>query len=296
VELLVVITIIAVLVGLLLPAVQAVREGGRRTVCQNNQRQIAFAAIQHGEQNNFLPGWRNEVRLNSGASVPQSWPVMIMPFIERSDIWRQVQLNGTAPTVFVSSFVCPSSPPDSQTGATLAYAGNCGSLANSRRFDGVMLDTTVASGSTSGRVSLEDVSSNDGTAFTLIISEKCGPGGTTPLTQSSWNAAPNASLANGVSLFGIAGSPPTTKIVNSGSAGAPGFFSQPSSNHPGGAVIAFCDGHTEFAKESLALRVYAQLLSWNDAGTQPPEPTAPNYGIYTGWTNGYRVLNEAAYK
>ena len=275
--------------GLLLPAVQAVREGGRRTVCQNNQRQIAFAAIQHGEQNNFLPGWRNEVRRNSGASVPQSWPVMIMPFIERSDIWRQVQLNGTAPTVFVSSFVCPSSPPDSQTGATLAYAGNAGSLDNARRFDGVMLDTTVASGSASGRVSLEDVSSNDGTGFTLIISEKCGPGGTTPLTQASWNAAPpSGSFVDGLSLFGIVGTPLPSKVINSGTAGAPGFFSQPSSNHPGGAVIAFCDGHTEFAKDSLAASVYVQLLSWNDDGARS------NSTIYTGW--GPVLLNEALYK
>jgi prepilin-type processing-associated H-X9-DG protein len=168
-----------------------------------------------------------------------------------------------------------------------------------------MLDTTVTTGSTSGRVSLDDVSGNDGTAFTVILSEKCGPGSpATPLTQASWNAGPNASFGNGVSLFGIVGTTPPPKVINSGTAvvqsGAFAFFSQPSSNHPGGAVIAFCDGHTEFAKDSLAAAVYAQLLSWNDAGTQPPEPTAPNYGIYSGWTTitggRYGLLNEADYK
>jgi prepilin-type processing-associated H-X9-DG protein len=284
VELLVVITIIAVLMGLLLPAVQAAREGGRRTVCQNNLYQAAFAAIQHGESNNFLPGWANRV----GTSGTQSWPVVIMPFMERTDIWRSV-LSGTVPSVFVATFVCPSSPPDSQTGPTLAYAGNAGSLANARRFDGVMLDT----GTSTGRVSLDDVSSNDGTAFTVILSEKCGPGSpATPLIQASWNALPPSSFANGVSLFGIVGSPPPPKVINSGTAvvqsGALAFLSQPSSNHPGGAVIAFCDGHTEFAKDSLAASVYAQLLSWNDDGAKS------NSTIYTGWGPG--LLNEADYK
>ncbi len=293
------ITIIAVLMGLLLPAVQAVREGGRRTVCQNNQYQLAMAAIRHSEQNNFIPGWRNIVTTST-----QSWPVMIMPFIERSDIWRAIVSGtplGSFDSNFVATFVCPSSPPDSQTGPTLAYAGNCGSLSNARRFDGVMLDT----GTSTGRLSLDEVSSNDGTAFTLILSEKCGPGsGATTLTQASWNAAPTSSFGNGVSLFGIVGTTPPPRVINSGTVNAPGFlpgfFSQPSSNHPGGAVVAFCDGHTEFAKDSLAASVYAQLLSWNDAGTQPPEPTAPNYGIYSGWTTipggRYGLLNEAHYK
>ncbi len=275
------ITIIAVLMGLLLPAVQAVREGGRRTVCQNNQYQLAMAAIRHSEQNNFIPGWRNIVTTSA-----QSWPVMIMPFIERSDIWRSV-LSGTVPSVFVASFVCPSSPPDSQTGPTLAYAGNCGSLSNARRFDGVMLDT----GTSTGRLSLDEVSSNDGTAFTLILSEKCGPGsGATTLTPASWNAAPTSSFGNGVSLFGIVGTTPPAKVINSGTSGAanaPGFFSQPSSNHPGGAVVAFCDGHTEFVKDALAAGVYAQLLSWDDSQARATSP-------YSNW--GATLLNEALYK
>ena len=284
VELLVVITIIAVLMGLLLPAVQAAREAARRATCQNNLYQLAFAAIQHGDANSFLPGWRNNV----GTSGTQSWPVVITPFMERTDIWKSV-LAGTVPSVFVATFVCPSSPPDSMAAPTLAYAGNAGSLANARRFDGVMLDTTVTSGSTSGRVSLDDVSGNDGTAFTLILSEKCGPGSAaTPLNQASWNALPNASFANGVSLFGIVGTPLPSKVINSGTAGAPGFFSQPSSNHPGGAVIAFCDGHTEFVKDSLPASVYAQLLSWNDDGAKS------NSTIYTGWGPG--LLNEADFK
>jgi prepilin-type N-terminal cleavage/methylation domain-containing protein len=128
VELLVVITIIAVLMGLLLPAIQGAREGSRRTVCQNNLYQLAFAAIRHNEQNGFLPGWRNSGPATSGSS---GWPIMLMPFIERNDVYRTVGTNGTTSIpVYIATFVCPSSPPDSQTGATIAYVGNRGGISS----------------------------------------------------------------------------------------------------------------------------------------------------------------------
>jgi len=312
VELLVVITIIAVLMGLLLPAVQAVREGARRTVCQNNQYQLAFAAIRHAEQNGFVPGYRNAVP--GPGNRGNSWPVVITPFIERTDIWLAITSAPSFNPPFVTTFVCPSSQPDTQTGPTLAYAGSSRptETVNAARFQGVMLDTTVAA---TGRLSMDEISSNDGTAFTLLLSEKCGPGtAAIPLVQASW--ASTRTETRGFStdgglghtpgnimlpLFGISGATPS-KVINSGSAADPGFFSQPSSNHPGGAVAAFCDGHTEFLKDSLQPRVYAQLLSWDNAsassdttnmnGTGGPPPSRD---VYNAWAGGY-VLNEADYK
>jgi len=297
VELLVVITIIAVLVGLLLPAIQGVREGARRTVCQNNQYNLAFAAIRHDQQNGFVPGWKNAGTNN------RSWAISLTPFIERTDIWRVA--SGTAPGTFpfVSLFVCPSSPTDNQTDPWLAYAGNVGNNAgvpNSRRFEGVMLDTTVAN---TGRVAMDEIASADGTAFTFLLSEKCGPG---PLTIARYDTDRGAGWMWGTSsgpimvpVFGIQDIANVTalsgKVINSGSAAAPGFYSQPSSNHPGGAVAAFCDGHTEFLKESLRASVYAQLMSWDDVNAA----AGSNSGSYLNWiggTGGYRVLSEGDYK
>ena len=91
---------------------------------------------------------------------------------------------------------------------------------------------------------------------------------------------------NGVAAFGVVGSPPA-KVVNqltSGSATVSGYFNAPSSNHPGGAVAAFCDGHTEFLKDSLSPRVYSLLLNSNNA-------------IATGtWCGRNDILNEGEYK
>ncbi len=315
VELLVVITIIAVLMGLLLPAVQGAREAARRTGCQNNQYQLAFAAIRFEQANGFVPGWRNTGPVTPGVSP---WTIMILPFIERNDIYKSVDSSGLSPnSVFVSTFVCPSSPPEAQNNSWLAYAGSSRPTqgVNAARFQGVMLDTTVAA---TGRLSMDEISSNDGTAFTLLLSEKCGPGTTeNPLGQANWNSTRNdtrlfstdGSTAthtpgnNMLPLFGIAGTTPPTKVINSGSAAEPGFRSQPSSNHPGGAVAAFCDGHTEFLKDSLQPRVYAQLLSWDNANASSDSTFLDGNGstrsneVYNGWTGGGTyVLNEADYK
>lgn len=291
VELLVVITIIAILMGLLLPAVQAAREAGRRTVCQNNQYQLAFAAIRHNDSNGFLPGWRNAVTLTAGGTSYPSWPVPILPFIERTDAYRS-WAGGSGMLPYMAAFVCASTPADNTSAPVLAYAGNCGSAANVRRADGVMLDTTITTGSTNGRISLEDISGQDGTAMTLLFSEKCNSG-TAGLVVGFSNSVPSAvgsfTFANGnagvtafVPGFGTVGTAPL-KVINASVLGPPGLVSQPSSNHPGGAVVGFCDGHTYFLKDSLPANIYGNLCTSN------------NLAEVSSWSAPSDVLDEGQY-
>jgi prepilin-type N-terminal cleavage/methylation domain-containing protein/prepilin-type processing-associated H-X9-DG protein len=265
VELLVVIAIIGVLMGLLLPAVQSAREAGRRVTCTNNQYQLALAASRFNDSNGFMPGWRNSLITNSGTLFP-SWPAMILPFAERMDIYRAWQ-QGTPSAPYVSLFVCPSTPPDAMTSPTLAYAGNCGT-GNNVKANGVMLDTFQPA-SSSTRLALDDIAAQDGTAMTLILSEKCITG-TAGLVAFQWNTNPISSApspffsgasATAIPGFGIVGTGTVARIINSGSLGPPGQASQPSSNHPGGAVVAFCDGRTGFMKDSLAQNVYGRLVT-----------------------------------
>jgi prepilin-type processing-associated H-X9-DG protein len=86
-------------------------------------------------------------------------------------------------------------------------------------------------------------------------------------TGTARTVAGSFTFANGGSTTSVPGfgitTTATTRVINSRTAGAPGLFSMPSSNHPGGAVAAFVDGHVGFLKDSLNREVYAQILSWD---------------------------------
>src|SRR5208282_1436374 len=85
VELLVVIAIIAVLAGLLLPAVQRVREASLRAKCQNNLRQLGIALYNYHDVKKGFPG---NHRPSSLTSVRERWFTKILPFIEQDVLYK----------------------------------------------------------------------------------------------------------------------------------------------------------------------------------------------------------------
>ena len=295
VELLVVIAIIGTLVGLLLPAVQSAREAGRRNSCTNNLNQLGKAVIKCEMQRQSVPGWRNahpnKTAAASGATV--SWPILLLPDLERKDVYRlwETSTTGVPATVspFMSIFVCPTSPPDVQGQPTLSYAANIGSTDYSAtspytqyKMDGVMMDTVGSTAVIPARNSLDAISGGDGTSMTLLFSEKCGP---LISQQGFYDAipplAPAGRINNGmltglayptggttlptapVPGFGVFAQLADVKIINSLDADRAGYLGHPSSNHPGGCVATFCDGHTMFVKETIAPLVYTQLIASN---------------------------------
>jgi prepilin-type N-terminal cleavage/methylation domain-containing protein/prepilin-type processing-associated H-X9-DG protein len=311
VELLVVIAIIGVLMGLLLPAVQSAREAGRRVTCTNNQYQMALAASRFNDTNGFMPGWINRspnAAHTTGAGSATSfgncpsWPVSILPFMERRDIANAWGSLANPP--YISLFACPSSPASSMNSPILAYAGNAGSSGFTAN-DGVLLDTVPSWAATPapGRLvttslSLDDIANNDGTASTLLFSEKCGtvigenfslwtfPNSTVAATALP---TPNFGFTTGTSsypVFGVASAPPTGRLINSSTSTVVAYA--PSSNHPGGVVAAFCDGHTGFLKDSLGSHVYAQLISSNNAQASAV--------IRTNWNTASYILSEGDFQ
>ena len=107
IELLVVIAIIAVLIALLLPAVQAAREAARRTQCRNNLKQMALAAHNYHDVNNFFPA---SFLLNVGPVLKSlgfacgnccpdnidihNWGERLLPFLEANTVYRRICMNG----------------------------------------------------------------------------------------------------------------------------------------------------------------------------------------------------------
>ena len=130
VELLVVIAIIGILIGMLLPAVQMVREAARRTECLNNMRQLGLSLHNYESAHKAFPPSRlvpddNDLPSdisNSGADTAfQSWTTLILPFIEQGNLadtydYRQPWFdnvnsdNYTAIAYQLALFKCPSSP------------------------------------------------------------------------------------------------------------------------------------------------------------------------------------------
>lgn len=245
VELLVVIAIIGVLMALLLPAVQAARESGRRTVCMNNLYQLGMGVNRFDQDEGKVPNWAN--MLTNGNTV--CWPVVLLPYIERNDLYETWTSPSGGDPARIAAFMCPSALPNASNTCPLAYAGNCGdggALANSK-YNGVLPSANV-------KYSLSDISDGDGLGTTLLFSEKC----------------PNANQAYWGIL--VAGFSFQENGINS-QAQLPAFglwydaaadevgASVPKSQHPNGFNVAFCDGHTKFVNNSIAAATLIQLIT-----------------------------------
>ena len=131
IELLVVIAIIAILISLLLPAVQQAREAARRTQCKNNLKQIALALHNYESSHRTFPPARfsNPAAVKPGASVVSAstwqqkfncWTVMVLPYMEQQNLYNQYNWNSRWSTpsnaavtgTVLSAYLCPSTPDD----------------------------------------------------------------------------------------------------------------------------------------------------------------------------------------
>jgi len=138
IELLVVIAVIGILVGMLLPAVQSVRETARRTECANRLRQQQIAVLNYESALERFPnGWTAE---DSDTTSGWAWGFHILPFLEQATAQDLVarnsivldEVNEDALTTPLQVFLCPSSTHDSATFELDTNATNSGHVELSR--------------------------------------------------------------------------------------------------------------------------------------------------------------------
>jgi prepilin-type N-terminal cleavage/methylation domain-containing protein/prepilin-type processing-associated H-X9-DG protein len=272
IELLVVIAIIAILIGLLLPAVQKVREAAARIKCENNLKQFGLTCHNYHDTNSRLPpGYLATAPYQNGVSDTfpgWGWGVFLLPFIEQDNLYRQMNIDqpiasSPAAQSFLSLFVCPSDSyggnnfavPDA-FGATVSvaapssYAGCCGgdeSETTDPRGCGVFYRNS--------QTRFAEVS--DGLSQTIFIGERA---------WSNANGAWIGAVPRGVCKRGQAnrcpGSPtgfapaPTLVLahahLNNATADTDGGLDDFSSRHPGGSNFLFGDGSVRFIRSVSA--------------------------------------------
>ncbi len=279
IELLVVIAIIAVLIALLLPAVQSAREAARRTQCVNNMKQMGLAIHNyHDALLVFPPGYIATSKFIDGETDTAngwSWAAMILPYVEQAplysaiNVWLPVQApaNTTVTQTLLTAYLCPSDqflgttfPITDGLGNTVAtvtpssYAACTGSdaadvalgLNNDGGGNGVFFRNS----------NIRMASINDGTSLTILLLERAWG-----ITQGTWVGAPAGGVVLRGKLNPCPGSAFTTylapclvlahcHLLNT-NADFDAGLDDPSSFHPGGANVLFADGSVHFLKNVL---------------------------------------------
>jgi prepilin-type processing-associated H-X9-DG protein len=283
----VVIAVIALLIALLLPAVQSAREAARRAQCVNNLKQIGLAAHNyHTAQDTFPPGYISNTQNNqaNGQEVGPGWGwgTMLLNQLEQGPIYNSVNFSllTTAPasqTVRVSSlsvFLCPSNTgsrlltiqdgsgrvlvSDLSAGQYVAVAGQWEPEEFPAQNTGVFYRNS--------RIGVRDIL--DGTSSTLMIGERSQNVanatwvGTIPFGQACNNPnwpVQDCEAANVLILGHTGPSPDETWIdtPNYKKSGVDDFWSL----HPGGCNFLFCDGSVRFLKETINPQVFSNLAT-----------------------------------
>ena len=182
IELLVVIAIIAILIGLLLPAVQKVREAAARMKCSNNLKQLALALhTYHDANDRYPPYYPKFLGTTDPKRYTENWSFLLLPYLEQTAIYNQTIPDRTTYDNLVRhrvvpAYVCPSNPqPTTYTGATPAIAlGSYLGVTGRQRSDwkappaGFMAVTDV----NGGPIKVNVASVTDGLSNTLAFAER----------------------------------------------------------------------------------------------------------------------------
>lgn len=297
IELLTVIAIVGLLIALILPAIQAAREAGRRVACINNLKQLGLALASYESSFGTLPP--------GGYSLEYSPFTRLLPFLEQSNLFNQInfslpgQIGPTSvhATVYMTRLSVLNCPSDARSGLALepttSYAGSFGSREDAIEGDGVF---TFSKYGDSALIRLADVT--DGASHTASLAEWLPDhvvpvgwsefrsiftlqptGGGPPATGDlrticrslDLSSFPPQQISNQKGLHWMRGGyfslynhvmlPNERSCSRGGSSEGAGISA--ASDHSGGANTLFLDGHVQFVKKSVALATWRAFGSRN---------------------------------
>lgn len=297
VELLVVIAIIGILISMLLPAVQQVREAARRTQCANHERQMALACLNYesahmhfppglnvplaadGGGSGSIPTWVTEIDKPKFPTKYGSWLVWILPFIEQNNLYVQLDLNqreyanalgpDSPAAEVVPFYICPSDI-EEDTITFNDYHFGVNSYFGSAGIQGWFLSGLTRDGVLYYNSSTTFGGISDGSSNTFLLGERYSNDPLYPTFKDfrgwAWSSAFSARDCIVGMLEPVNFKIPTSEgmITNSDFFWTDKKFNSFSSAHPGGANFALCDGSVHFVSDSTGLETLENLAIRND--------------------------------
>jgi prepilin-type N-terminal cleavage/methylation domain-containing protein len=292
IELLVVIAIIAILMALLIPAVQKVRAAAALTQCQNNMKQIGIALCAYETEHRFFPpggisgaadnnGPSDQFHAKFGAApgTDHSWAIFAMPYMEQTAVYQEYTLkfawnapnNQKARTTVVPTLLCPAAPAASRVFTASSIQQAAADYGPDYSYDasgleGINLVDTVdnTDGILCPNQAVLSRSITDGRSNTILNSEDAGrpdsyhagklvPGSV--ISGAGWADVGNPYITHGFDLLGDTGSNPGpchTNCTNN---------NEIYSFHTFGANHVFADGSVHFITQGMSMRLFCRLIT-----------------------------------